>query len=33
MSLTRRLWSVRALQAAAVAAAYGAWLLSQHLLE
>jgi hypothetical protein len=33
MSLTPRLWSVRALQAAAVAAAYGAWLLSQHLLE
>ncbi|HUR36067.1 MAG TPA: phosphatase PAP2-related protein [Vicinamibacterales bacterium] len=33
MSITRRLWSVRALQTAAVAAAYGAWLLSQQLLE
>jgi hypothetical protein len=33
MSLTHRPWSVRALQGAAVAAAYGAWLLSQHLLE
>ena len=33
MSLTHHPWSVRALQTAAVAAAYGAWLLSQHLLE
>jgi len=33
MSLIHRRWSFRALQAAAVAAAYGAWLLSQHLLE
>jgi hypothetical protein len=33
MSLIHRPWSVRALQAAAVAAAYGAWLLSQHVLE
>jgi hypothetical protein len=33
MRLTQGPWSVRALQAAAVAAAYGAWLLSQHLLE
>jgi PAP2 superfamily C-terminal len=33
MSLTHRPWSVRALQAAAVAAAYGAWLVSQYLLE